>query len=174
MRFLKAAVFFAVSFIVAWVIIFTFIQPPFHQAVPAKLLWYQTDPYPIYYYLVGALVVGLAIGIAVSAYYYITLSSELRKARRKARHAEEELAAMRGREPEPAQADEAAPRAEQPKDQAQAPAPVQPATVETDGGDDAVLFEVKPSGTDDEPKEEQEDRSQEEKRRHGHGEAENA
>ena len=51
MRFLKAAVLFGVAFVAAWVIIFTFIQSPFHQTVPAKLLWYQTPPYPIYYML---------------------------------------------------------------------------------------------------------------------------
>ncbi len=165
MRFLKAAVFFAVSFVAAWVIIFTFIQPPFHQAVPAKLLWYQTDPYPIYYYLIGALVVGLAIGITVGAYYYITLSAELRKARKKARNAEEQLDSMRRQHAEPPE-DEPRPRAAELPDPERSPARLEHKDEETgssDEEDEDVLFEVKQSETDggqDEQREEEKHRDE--------------
>lgn len=163
MRFLKAAVFFAVSFAAAWVIIFTFIQPPFHQAVPAKLLWYQTDPYPIYYYLIGALVVGLAIGLAVTAYYYITLSSELRKARKTARSAQEELDALRG-QPAESRDSEPAPHAAELSSPERHPARLEQKTEpsESDDEGDDVLFEVTPNQTDGG----HDDQREEEKPRH--------
>ncbi len=82
MRFVKAGMFFAVSFLIAWMIIFTFIQEPFHARVSAKLLWHVTPPYPIYYYLLAALVLGLGTGIGMTIYYYVTLSVLIRTRRR--------------------------------------------------------------------------------------------
>jgi uncharacterized membrane protein YciS (DUF1049 family) len=90
MRFLKAALIFLASFVVAWIIIFTFIQEPFHHPAPAKVLWYESPPFPIYYYVVGTFLVGLLIGIIMSAYYYITLSVTIAKKDR-------ELRALAGR-----------------------------------------------------------------------------
>lgn len=94
MRFIKAGIFFAVSFAIAWILIFTFIQAPFHHPVPAKLLWRQTPPYPIFYYLIGAFVIGLAIGIGISVYYYVVLSVQVHKKAREARKAEKRARAL--------------------------------------------------------------------------------
>lgn len=81
MRFMKWTLFFAVSFVAAWIIIFTFIQEPFQTLVPAKLLYYTTPPVPIYYYLAGSFVLGLGIGLGVAIYNFISLSMQLRKSR---------------------------------------------------------------------------------------------
>ena len=75
MKFIKLGVLFLVAFVVAWVAIFTFLQPPFHARVPAIILWRQTAPYPIYLYLVVSLLVGLAIGAVMTLYYYITFAA---------------------------------------------------------------------------------------------------
>ena len=95
MRFLKAGLFFLVSFLLAWVVIFTFIQQPFHQTVPAKILWYQSPPYPIYYYLLAALCTGLAIGIVMTLYYYVTFSSAARARKRELRDMTDQNEALR-------------------------------------------------------------------------------
>jgi hypothetical protein len=78
MKFVKAGLFFAVAFLLAWVTIFTFIQGPFHEPVSAIILWYRTAPYPIYYYLLASLSAGLLIGIGMTLYYYVTFSSAVR------------------------------------------------------------------------------------------------
>lgn len=95
MKFIKAGLFFAVSFLLAWVVIFTFIQPPFWQTVPAKLLWYQTVPYPIYFYLLAALCAGLTIGIVMTLYYYLTFSSAARARKREIRDLTEQNATLK-------------------------------------------------------------------------------
>jgi len=82
MRFVKAGLFFLVSFAIAWMVIFTFIQQPFQARVSGKLLWHVTPAYPIYYYLLAALTIGLAIGIGMTIYYYVILSVRIMNRRR--------------------------------------------------------------------------------------------
>jgi len=89
MKFFKGATVFAIAFAAAWVIIFTFIQTPFQQTVPAKLLWYQTPPYPIYYYLIGSFVLGLLIGLGAAGYSYLATAMQLRKQKRETREQRE-------------------------------------------------------------------------------------
>jgi hypothetical protein len=91
MRLLKWVVLFVLSFLFAWIVIFTFIQEPFMQAVPGKVLMYETPAVPIYLYLAGALVLGLAVGLGISLYYYVTLSAEIRRRKKEVRGLEEEL-----------------------------------------------------------------------------------
>jgi hypothetical protein len=54
MNLLKWVLIFAFAFVVAWVLIFTFTQPPFAEGVPAKIFAYRTPPIPVYVYVTGA------------------------------------------------------------------------------------------------------------------------
>jgi lysylphosphatidylglycerol synthetase-like protein (DUF2156 family) len=89
MRLIKGSIVFGVAFAAAWVIIFTFMQTPFQEAVPARLLWHQTPPYPIYYYLIGAFVLGLLIGSVTLGYSYVTAFLDARRHKHEAREARE-------------------------------------------------------------------------------------
>ena len=89
MRFVKWGLFFVLSFVVAWIVIFTFIQEPFKTRVPAIILTLRTPAIPIYIYLAGAFALGLGIGLAVAVFNYLTLLFRLRKSR----HAYKELSA---------------------------------------------------------------------------------
>jgi len=79
MKKFKWAAYFIVCFMVAWIVIFTFSQEPFKQAVPAKILMYTTGPIPIYVYLLMSLVFGLTLGLVIAVYYYWILSVKLKK-----------------------------------------------------------------------------------------------
>jgi len=76
MRFLKFGIIFTIAFIISWVVIFTFIQEPFHIAVPAKIFFYQTQAIPVYWYLIGAFGLGLGIGLVIAVYYAFVLSGK--------------------------------------------------------------------------------------------------
>jgi hypothetical protein len=94
MKFLKWSLFFVFSFLVAWIIIFTFIQEPFRQVVPAQILAYQSPPFPIYLYIAFAFFFGLGIGLVVSFYQYVTLSAAVRREQRQMETLEEEYQAL--------------------------------------------------------------------------------
>ena len=79
MRFLKWALFAIVIFAVAWTIFATLNQEPFQEPVAARILRYQTPAVAVKYYLVVAFFGGLAIGLAIAIYYYVTLSAKLYK-----------------------------------------------------------------------------------------------
>ncbi|MDG5813873.1 lipopolysaccharide assembly protein LapA domain-containing protein [Chitinispirillales bacterium ANBcel5] len=74
---------FVLAFIIAWIVIFTFIQEPFALTVPMKLLWYTTPGIPIYVYVVSAFAIGLLIGFLIAGYYYLTGQAGLRKKSRR-------------------------------------------------------------------------------------------
>ncbi len=88
---LKWTAVFLISFAVAFVIIVTFSQPQFRVPVSALLFTYQTKPLPIWAYVGGALGFGLIIGLAVAAYYYITLRASIFKKDRQIKKLESEL-----------------------------------------------------------------------------------
>jgi uncharacterized membrane protein YciS (DUF1049 family) len=68
---------FIVTLALAFVVIVTFSQAPFHQAAPIMLFTYQTKPYPIYLWVAGALLIGLIAGLCVAAYYAIKLNATI-------------------------------------------------------------------------------------------------
>ncbi|KMQ51783.1 hypothetical protein CHISP_1279 [Chitinispirillum alkaliphilum] len=49
------------------------------QPVPARILWYWTPGIPIYIYVTVAFGVGLLLGFAASAYYYLVGQFGLRR-----------------------------------------------------------------------------------------------
>jgi hypothetical protein len=101
MAFAKWAIIFVAAFCLAFVIIVTFSQAPFKQPVPAMIFSYQTKPIALYWYVVGALAMGLAVGLAVAVYYYIDLQSALFKKNKTIRELEEKVANLQGQEKEP-------------------------------------------------------------------------
>jgi hypothetical protein len=106
MRVFKGLFFFLVAFIAACIILLTFMQPEFLKPVPAKLLWYQTQAIPVYYFLIGAFVIGLLFGLVVFLYYWGSLSMSLSEQKRTVRERDQEIEALRltlkGAEPKPA------------------------------------------------------------------------
>ncbi|MBD3345535.1 MAG: DUF1049 domain-containing protein [Chitinivibrionales bacterium] len=91
MKFFKWALFFTASFLIAWIVIFTFIQEPFKQQVSAKIFSYNSPAIPVYLYVAGALGLGLLIGILMSVYYNIALRAEIHKRDKIIKRLEKEL-----------------------------------------------------------------------------------
>jgi hypothetical protein len=102
MTFAKWAVIFAAAFCLAFVIVVTFSQAPFKQPVPAMIFSYQTKSIALYWYVVGALGVGLIVGLAVALYSYIDLKTTLFKKNKLIRELEEKVTLLEGREKTPA------------------------------------------------------------------------
>ena len=92
MKLFKWGILFVFAFISAWVMIFTFTQPPFKEKVPAQLLAYQTPAIPIYTYVAGAFAVGLLVGLIIAFYYYILMRSEIHKKSKRLKELEKEIA----------------------------------------------------------------------------------
>ena len=86
---------FAVAFVMAWVLIFTFTQEPFRELVPARVLAYQTPAIPIYIYVAGAFAIGLLIGLATAFYNYIVLSTKVHQKTKKINNLEQDLTVTR-------------------------------------------------------------------------------
>jgi hypothetical protein len=95
MNLLKWVLIFAFAFVVAWVLIFTFTQPPFAEGVPARIFAYHTPPIPVYIYVTGAFFIGLALGCSLALYNYITGSMKAFKLNKKVRVLETEIADLR-------------------------------------------------------------------------------
>lgn len=77
MKLIKWLVVFAAAFMLAWILIFTFIQEPFRELAAARILSWWTPAFPIYLYVAGAFVIGFGVGLAVAFYNYVTLQSKL-------------------------------------------------------------------------------------------------
>lgn len=90
MKVIRFLLIFTSAFLLAWILIFTFIQPPFKATAAAKVLVWNTPAIPIYLYVAGAFLIGLAVGTALSLVNYVTLSSNLR-------HVQRECAELRGK-----------------------------------------------------------------------------
>jgi uncharacterized membrane protein YciS (DUF1049 family) len=92
MKILKWIVSFAIAFLVAWILIFTFIQEPFKVPASARILTYWTPAIPIYAYVAGAFGLGLLLGLFAAFYYYVVLQSKVHKSSRELHALEEKLA----------------------------------------------------------------------------------
>ena len=102
MAFTKWAIVFAAAFCLAFIVIVTFSQAPFKQPVPAMIFSYQTKAIALYWYVVGALCAGLAVGLAVALYSYIDLKAALFKKNKTIRELEEKIMLLEGKAKEPA------------------------------------------------------------------------
>ncbi|MDR2727660.1 MAG: LapA family protein, partial [Chitinispirillales bacterium] len=70
---------FAIAFAAAWIIIFTFTQAQFSASAPVKIFVYTTAPFPIYIFVTAAFGIGLLIGFAAAAYYFVAGQTRIRK-----------------------------------------------------------------------------------------------
>ena len=77
MKLMKWLLVFIVAFIVAAILIFTFIQEPFRQLVGARILTWRTPAVPIYAYVAGAFGIGLLFGLGTTLYYFILLQARV-------------------------------------------------------------------------------------------------
>jgi hypothetical protein len=101
MAFLKWAIVFAAAFCFAFVIIVTFSQAPFKQPVPAMIFSYQTKAIALYWYVAGALGIGLAVGLAISLYTYIDQNAKMFKKNKTVRELEEKVSLLQSQSREP-------------------------------------------------------------------------
>jgi hypothetical protein len=95
MKILKWMLLFAVAFIFAWILIFTFTQEQFKQLAAARILAYWTPPIPIYLYVAGAFGIGLLLGLFAAFYYYIVLQRRVHQSTRELQAVEEKLVETR-------------------------------------------------------------------------------
>lgn len=95
MRAFKGIFFFIIAFILACVVLLTFMQEPFQVKVGAKLLWYQTQAIPVYWYLIGAFTLGILFGFVVFIYYYTQQSLTLHERNKEIREQAAEIEALR-------------------------------------------------------------------------------
>jgi uncharacterized membrane protein YciS (DUF1049 family) len=91
MKFIKWLLMFAVAFLAAWILIFTFIQEPFRQTAAARVLTWWTPAIPIYLYVAGAFVIGFAAGLVVALYSYFSLQSKVHQKNKEITRLEREL-----------------------------------------------------------------------------------
>lgn len=95
MNLMKWFLVFIVAFIVAAILIFTFIQEPFRQLVPGRILTWRTPAIPIYAYVAGAFGIGLLFGLGTTLYYYILLQAKMHRKNRAIGDLETQLAEAR-------------------------------------------------------------------------------
>lgn len=96
MRLLKWAIFFAISFVISWILITTFSQWQFQTGAPIRVVTYQTREFPLYYYPIGTFAIGLLIGLGMAVYNYVTLQARLRGKNKQTKKLEEQVARLRG------------------------------------------------------------------------------
>ncbi|MBD3317638.1 MAG: DUF1049 domain-containing protein [Chitinivibrionales bacterium] len=94
-RLLKWALFFAVSFVVSWILITTFSQWQFHTGAPIRIITYQTREFPLFYYPIGTFVIGLGIGLTTAAYNFFSLQGRLRRKNKETKKLGLEIDALR-------------------------------------------------------------------------------
>jgi len=88
MRLLKWLTVFVVAFIIAWIVIFTFIQDEFKQLASAQLLGYETPEIPVYLFVAGAFGLGFLLGLACLLVNYIALSAGIHKHKKRIKELE--------------------------------------------------------------------------------------
>ncbi len=138
MKFLKWSLFFLFSFAVSWILISTFSQEEFSKEAPGVIFVYSTPSIPIYFYVAGAFLLGLLIGLMVAVFNYISLSSKGSRKSRKIKSLEKEITKL-GAQLTEAEARELMPRA----------------LLEKDPSNDEILRADLRENTDDEKKSEQ-------------------
>ncbi len=92
MKVLKWIVSFSITFLFAWVLIFTFIQEPFKAVAKARILTYWTPAIPIYAYVAGAFGIGLLLGLFAAFYYYVVMQRKVHQRTKELRELEAKLA----------------------------------------------------------------------------------
>jgi hypothetical protein len=91
MKVVKWLAVFVIAFLLAWVLIFTFIQTPFKQTASARILTWWTPAIPIYLYVAGSFFIGFVAGLCIAFYNYITLQAKLHRKTKECSSLQEQL-----------------------------------------------------------------------------------
>jgi len=94
MRFLKWALFFAVSFFISLVVVLTLTQEPFKAAVPVRIIFHTTREIPIYYFIAAAFFIGLGLGLIAAAYTFFTQKAHVIEKGKQIRLLEDQVAQL--------------------------------------------------------------------------------
>jgi uncharacterized membrane protein len=94
MGLIKWIVLFLCAFCLAFIVIVTFSQAPFKQPVSAMIFTYHTASIPLYWYVIGALGLGLVVGLIATLYYGIILKAALYKKNKQIRELEERIVVL--------------------------------------------------------------------------------
>ncbi len=92
MKIAKIIAVFGISFLFAWIIIRTFDQEPFREYAPILIPWFSKPVIPIWAYVASVFGIGLLLGFAASAYYYLVGQVGIRRKNVKIGDLEQELA----------------------------------------------------------------------------------
>lgn len=91
MRLVKWAIVFVFSFAVSLVVVTTFVRPAFRAPVSAGVFGYTTPAFPMYYYIVGAFLTGLAIGLLVAFYNFFSRAVDSSRKGKRIKQLEKEV-----------------------------------------------------------------------------------
>jgi hypothetical protein len=94
MKLLSFLVVFALAFVAACIGILTFLQPALHAPVSIVIFSYKTSAYPVYYIIIGAVVLGVVIGSVLALYYRIRFGLLLTRSNKKISELESSLLAL--------------------------------------------------------------------------------
>ncbi len=92
MKFTKLTVFAVVIAFLAISLFITFGQEAFIQPVTANFLFIKTPAIPVLYYIAGAFIFGLVIGVFVAVHEHIVMAKRLRELKREFSKKEKEVA----------------------------------------------------------------------------------
>ncbi len=82
MKFTKLTVFAVIIAFLAISLFITFGQEAFIQPVTANFLFVKTPAIPVLYYIAGAFIFGLVIGIFVAVHEHVVMAKRLRELKR--------------------------------------------------------------------------------------------
>jgi uncharacterized integral membrane protein len=92
MRFLTWVAIFIVALLIALALVLTFTQPEFKTSVGASIFAFKTPQWPVYWYVAGAFVIGLFLGVFQAVITFFRTRAEIFRKNRQVRELEEKVA----------------------------------------------------------------------------------
>jgi hypothetical protein len=90
-KLIKWGIFFIFAFTASFILLRTFSQPIFKESAPALVLGWITPAIPLYLYIAGGFVTGLALGLIAAAYNYISSTATIYAKSKRIRELEKEV-----------------------------------------------------------------------------------
>ena len=91
MRTISWLLLFVITLFLAMTLMLTFMQPVFVQEVSARILFFKTRAFPVYFYVLAALVLGLVLGFFPMFFVFIRAKREASRRGRRISELEEAL-----------------------------------------------------------------------------------
>ena len=98
MKLTKMTIFAVIVSLISIIFFMTFNQEAFTAPVPAKLLFFKTREFPVLYYIAGAFIFGLTIGVVVAINEHFVMASKLKKVTKEFNAYKKEVAAKESEE----------------------------------------------------------------------------